>query len=131
MPAVMLVALSVLVTERSAEGMMVSVSVSWSFPEEGSVVPVGGAIFAEFTMLPDAPAVPVMVKVRLPPEGSVGMMMPVPCMRVIVVLAGSGHAALPVAEPQVTPVTVRLETAGSVKTAVFAEDGPALLTTIV
>ena len=42
-----------------------------------------------------------------------------------------GQAAPPVVVPQVTPVTVKLLTAGSVKMAPFASDGPPLLTTTV
>ena len=45
--------------------------------------------------------------------------------------AASGQAAPLTALPQVTLVTVRLATTGSVKMALLADDGPLLLTTTV
>jgi hypothetical protein len=121
----------VFVIVRSGCDVIVSVSVALLFPGVGSLVPDGVAILATFTMLPEAPAVPVTLKVTLPPLGSVGITIPVPCINATVVLPTAGHAALPVADPHVTPVTVRLLTAGSVKTAPLAPEGPPLLTTIV
>ncbi len=100
------------------------------FPGVGSRVVEGGATVATFTMLPEAPAVPVTLKVTLPPLGRVGMTIPAPCIRATVVFGTVGQAAPPVAEPQVTPVTLKLLTAGSVNFAPFADEVPALLTTI-
>src|SRR4029077_5565657 len=54
-----------------------------------------------------------------------------PCISATVVLGTVGHAALPVGLPQVTLVTFRFATAGSVKIAPLAPDGPALLTPMV
>ena len=101
------------------------------FAGVGSVTPAGAATLATLLMLPVAPAVPVTLKVTLPPLGKVGMVMPAPCMAARVTLAGAGHAAPPVTLPQVTAVTVRLATAGSVKIAPSALAGPPLLTTMV
>ena len=95
------------------------------------MVPEGGAMVAVLAMLPEAPAVPVTVKVTEPPEGKVGMMMPVPCSKATVVLGVVGQTAPPVVVVQLTAVTVRLATAGSVKMALLAAEGPALLTTMV
>ena len=83
------------------------------------------------TMLPLAPAVPVTVNVTEPPLGRFGITIPAPCISAAVVLTTVGHAAAPVGSAQFTPVTLRLATAGSVKMALSAGLGPALLTTIV
>ena len=116
---------------RSATGWIVSVSVALLFAGVGSVTPAGVATLATLLMLPVAPAVPVTLKLTLPPLGSVGIVMPAPCMAAIVTLAGAAHAAPPVGAPQLTAVTVRFATAGSVKIAPSAPAGPALATTIV
>ena len=93
------------------------------------MVPAGGAIVATLAMAPLTPTVPETVKVTLPVLGSVGITMPAPCINATVVAAGAGQAAPLTAVPQVTLVMVRLATAGSVKTALLADDGPLLLTT--
>ena len=59
------------------------------------------------------------------------MTIPATCISATVVAFEAGHAAPPAAPPQLTPVTVRLLTAGSVYTAPFAPLGPTLLTTTV
>src|SRR6185295_19024362 len=110
---------------------MVSVAVALLLAGVGSVTPAGAATLATLTILPLAPAVPVTLKVTLPPLGNVGITMPAPCIRATVVLPASGHVAPPAALPQVTPVTVRLATAGSVKMAPSEAAGPALVTTMV
>ena len=100
-------------------------------PGVGSVVPAGVVTPATLEIVPLAPAAPLSVKVTLPPEGSVGITIPAPCSNAIVVLPTVGHAAPPVAEPQVTFVALSPATAGSVKTALSADDGPTLVTTTV
>ena len=102
-------------------------------PGFGSVTPAGAAILAVLAIVPVAPdaTVAFTVNVTLPPDGSVGMTMPAPCISATVVFGIVGHAAPPLALPQVTPVAFRFATAGSVKTAPLADDGPALLTTTV
>lgn len=58
----------------------------------------------------------LMVKVTLPPLGSVGMVRPAPCMAALE--RPAGHVAPPLAEhPIGSLVTVRLATAGSLNTA--------------
>lgn len=91
---------------------------------------------ATFDKLPLAfvETIPVMVNVTLSPGGMLGMMMPLPCINMTVVLAVVGQDALPVALPQVTPVIDRPVMAGSVNTALNAVPTPevlALLTTTV
>ena len=88
---------------------------------------------AVLLIVPLAPLATVAftVKVTLPPDGSVGTTMPAPCISATVVLDGVGHAAPPVALPQLTAVTFRFAIAGSVKIAPLAAEGPPLLTTIV
>jgi len=58
-----------------------------------SLIPAGGATVATLAIVPLTPAVPVRVKVTLPPLGSVGMTIPVPCTNASVVLPGVGQAA--------------------------------------
>jgi hypothetical protein len=101
--------------------------------DEGSVVPAGVAIDAVFDTLPDAEGemLAFTVMVTLPPEGSVGITIPEPCINATVVFPTVGQAAPPVAEPQVTLVTLIQVAAGSVNTALLAGDGPLLETTIV
>src|SRR4030067_695870 len=55
-----------------------------------------------------------MEKVKLPPFGRVGIVRPAPCIPATVTLAGQDA---PPAAKQVTPLTVRLATAGSWNTA--------------
>ena len=112
-----------------------------------SVAPEGAAILATFEIAPASAAIVLAVRelvpmallemvaftenVTLPPGGSVGITIPVPCIRATVVFGTDGHAAPPLAPLQLTPVTVRFATAGSVKTAPSPDDGPELLTTMV
>ena len=128
-PALTVVWLSVLVTAISACGLTVSVSVPVLLPGVGSVTPAGGLMLA---LLVTEPLVAVTfaltVKTRLPPAGKVGITMPVLCNRAVVVLAALGQTAEPVGVPQVTPVTFRPATAGSVTTALSAALGPLLVT---
>ena len=120
---------SVFVTARSATGVIESVSEALA--GDGSIVPEGGSRVATLAIEPEVPAVPETVKVTEPPEGRVGTTMPVPCIKATVVLGTVGQTAPPTAEPQVTEETVRLATAGSLKTEFEAADGPALEATIV
>src|SRR5258708_553323 len=124
---------SVLLIVRSADSVIVSVSVAVLLAGVGSVTPAGAVTVATLLMLPEAPlgTLAFTVKVTLAPAGRVGTMMPAPCIRAIGVLGTVGHTALPEALPQVTAVTFRLATAGSLKIAALALDGPALPTTIV
>ena len=108
-----------------------SVSVALLLPAVGSVVPTGAVTVAVLTMVPVAAGVPVTLKVTEPPLGSVGITMPAPCIKAVVVLATVGQAAPPTGVPQVTPVTVRPAAAASWKMALVAGLGPALLTTMV
>src|SRR6185436_2808845 len=120
---------SVLVIDRLAWALMVVLAVLLLLPPVLSLVPAGAAMVATLAIEPLTPAVPETVKVTLPVFGQVGMTMPVPCINATVVLAASGQAAPLSGVPQVTLVTVRLATAGSVKTALLADDGPLLVTT--
>ena len=130
MPDTNEVALLVLTTAKSARGLTVFVSVAVLSTGVGSVTPVGGSIVATFATLPPAAVTEAFtVNVTLPPLGSVGMIIPAPCMAATVELAG--QTAPPVAVPQVTLETLKPLTAGSVKIAPLAELGPALDTTIV
>ena len=122
---------SVLVTARSETGTIESVSRAELLAGAGSVVPAGSVTLAVFAIWPAVPAVPWTVKVTDPPLGKVGMTMPAPCIKATVVLGTVGQAAPPRGVPQVTPETVRLATAGSLKTALSAADGPAFEATIV
>ena len=74
---------------KSATGWMVSVSVALLFAGVGSVTPAGAATLATLTIEPVAPAVPVTLKVTLPPLGNVGMVMPAPCIAAMVTAAGA------------------------------------------
>ena len=113
--------------------MTVSVSLALLLLRFGSVTPAGAAMLAVLVIVPVAlPAtVAFTVKVTLPAAGSVGMTMPAPCISATVVLGTVGHAAPPLGLPQVTLVTLKFATAGSVNTAPIAGDGPPLLTTMV
>src|SRR5438067_314184 len=124
-PALTLLTPSVLVIERSATGVTVFVSLAELLPEVGSDVPAGGVIVALFVMLPVAlPAtVAVTVKVNELPTGKLTLM-PLPC-RFATVTPAPGQTAPPVPPLQLTPVTVRLATAGSVSDAPVTTDGPA------
>jgi hypothetical protein len=93
----------------------------------GSVTVGGGDTVAMLVMEPLVPAVPVRVKVTLPPLGRVGMAKVPACKAAKVELAG--QAAPPVGEPQVTPLAVKLATAGSLTVAPLAAEGPLLVTT--
>ena len=120
---------SVLLMARLAWALMAVLAVLLLLPPVLSLVPAGGAMVATLAMAPLTPAVPVTVKVTLPVLGKVGMTMPAPCISATVVDAGAGHTAPLTAVPQVTLVTARLATEGSVKTALLAADGPLLVTT--
>ena len=119
----------------SATWLIVVVSVAVLLVSTGSTTPVGGLMVAVLLMVPLAPAVPVTIKVTLPPLGNVGMTIPAAlfCISATVVFAAVGQAPPPVvlSGSQVTPVTVRLATAKSLKIAPLAGCGPALLTTMV
>jgi len=99
-------------------------------PGVGSVTPAGAAILAVFPIVPVAPiaTVALTVNVTLPPDGSVGMTMPAPCINATVVFGAAGHAAPPLALPQLTPVMFRFVAAGSVNTAPSADDETIRLT---
>ena len=131
-PATTEVPLFVLTTARSARGLTVFVSVALLSAGVGSLTPTGGAILATLATFPAAAVTEALtVNVTLPPEGKVGITIPAPCMSATVVLAAVGQTALPVALPQVTAVAFNPLRAGSVKIALFAALGPALLTTMV
>ena len=99
----------------------------------GSLTPTGVTAFAVLTSGVAAPSatLPVTVKVTLELAGKVGITMPAPCIKATVVFAAVGQAAPPVGVPQVTLVTLRPATEGSLKTVLFAALGPAFETTIV
>jgi hypothetical protein len=112
---------------KSATGVMVVIAVLVLFPGVGSVIPGGVDTVATLVIVPLVPAVPVRVKVTLPPLGRVGIAKVPDCKAAKVEL--TGQAAPPVGEPQVTPVAVKLATAGSPTVAPLAADGPLLVTT--
>ena len=91
--------------------------------------PAGGVAVAVLTTVPLPAAVPVMLNVIDPPTGNVAMLSPPPCNNGTVNTAG--HVAPPDELGHVTPVTVKLATAGSVTNVPFAALGPGLLTTTV
>src|SRR6185295_10126866 len=128
-PALTVAVPSVLLIDRLAWALMVVLAVLLLLPPVLSLVPAGAAMVATLAMEPLTPAVPETVKVTLPVLGNVGMTIPAPCISATVVLPASGHAAPLSGVPQVTLVTVRLATAGSVKMALLAADGPLLVTT--
>ncbi len=125
MPGTAVVAPSVLVIDRSAVGVSVSVSVAELFAGVGSVTPAGGATVAVLTSVPVAAAEidPLTVNVTEAPTGrfTEALMLPLP-------LAGHVPPAAPV-HVQVTP----LNAAGIVSATVAAvtADGPAFVATIV
>jgi hypothetical protein len=112
---------------KSATGVIVVLAVLVLFPGVGSVVPGGVDTVATLVIVPLVPAVPVRVKVTLPPLGRVGIASVPACKAASVELAG--QAAPPVAEPQVTSLAVKLATAGSLTVAPLAPEGPLLVTT--
>ena len=89
-----------------------------------SVVPDGVVTLATLRIEPDAPAVPLTTKVRLPPAGKVVIVKPL-CRPATVGLAG--QAVPPLAPTQVTVVAVKLATAGSTTMAPLAPLGPLLV----
>src|SRR5271167_2562582 len=121
----MLPAPLVLLIARSAPGLTALVAEALLLLRFGSITPAGAAMLAMLVIEPVAlPAtVAFTMKVTLPNAGSVGMTMPAPCISATVVFGTVGHAAPPLGLPQVTPVTVRFATAGSVNTAPFAANG--------
>jgi hypothetical protein len=106
---------------------MVVMAVLILLPNTKSIVPDGGETLAVLMMLPLVLAVPVKVNVTLPPLGNVGIAKVPACKADKVELAG--QAAPPVGEPQVTPLAVKLATAGSLTVAPLAAEGPLLVTT--
>jgi hypothetical protein len=112
---------------KSAWGVILVLAVLVLLVGVGSVVPTGGVIVAILVMIPPPPAVPVKVSVMLPPLGRVGIAKVPDCKAAKVEL--TGQAAPPVAVPQVTPVAVKLATAGSPTVAPLAAEGPLLVTT--
>src|SRR5439155_1715119 len=78
-----------------AARLTVSVSVALLFSGVGSVTPAGAATLAVLAIVPVAsPAMLAFtVKVTLPPEGSVGMTIPAPCISATVVFGTVGHTA--------------------------------------
>ena len=117
----------VLTTAKSATGLIVVVAVLVLLPGVGSVVPGGGVTVATLVIVPLTPAVPVRVRVTLPPLGRVGMVSVPACKAAMVGLAG--QAAPPVADEQTKPVAAKLATAGSLMVALLAGEGPLLVTT--
>ena len=116
---------SVLVIDRSAVGMSVSVSVAELLPGVGSVTPAGAATVAVLTRLPvaDALIVAVTVNVAEAPTGrsTVALMLPLPL---------AGQVAPPVAE-HVHVVPVRAAGMMSATVAAVTAEGPVLVATIV
>jgi hypothetical protein len=112
---------------KSATGLMVVLAVLVLLPGVGSVNPAGVDTVTTLVMLPLVPAVPVRVKVTLPPTGKVGMASVPACKATTVEL--TGQAAPPVGEPQVRVLAVKLATAGSLMVAPLAAKGPLLVTT--
>ena len=112
--------------DKSACGVIVVVAVLVLFPGVGSVTPDGGVTLAIFVIVPLAPAVPVILKVTVPPLGKVGNVK----VPKLVWLPIGGHPAPPVVEVQPMPVTVKLATAGSVTVVLFAALGPLFVTII-
>src|SRR2546422_8968320 len=117
---------SVFVIDRSAAGMIVSVSVALLFAGFGSVIPAGGVTAAVFDRVPEAlmSSVPVAMNVAVPPTRrfTVRLMFPEP-------LAAAQLEPLEATHVHVTPV--RLAGKLSVTVAPDAAEGPALLTVIV
>ena len=93
----------------------------------GSIIPTGGVTIAVLVMVAAFPAVPVRVKVTLPPLGKVGIANVPACKADTVEL--TGQAAPPVAVPQVRVLAVKLATTGSLMVAPLAAEGPLLVTT--
>ena len=127
MPLALTVVVPVLITDIFATGVIVVVAVLVLFPGVGSVRPDGGVTVATLVIVPLVPAVPVTVKVTLPPLGKVGMANVPACSDATV--GEAGHTAPPVTLPQLTLDTVKLATAGSLTVVPLAALGPALLTT--
>ena len=112
---------------KSATGVIVVTAVLVLFPGVGSVNPAGVETVTMLVMVPLVPAVPVRVKVTLPPLGRVGIAKVPACKADTVEL--TGQAAPPVGEPQVTVLAVKLATTGSLMVAPLAAKGPLLVTT--
>ena len=115
--------------DKSAVGVIVVVAVLVLFAGVGSVIPEGGVTLAMFVIVPLAPAVPVTVKVTLPPLGKVGMVTAPDCKLVTVRLAVEGHVAEPVTDEQLTPVAVKFGTLGSLTVELFAVPEPLFVIT--
>src|SRR5258708_33833692 len=108
---------SVLLIVRSADSVIVSVSVAVLLAGVGSVTPAGAFTVATLLMPPEAPlgTLAFTVNVTLPPAGSVGTMMPLPCISAVGGVGTVGHAAPPAALPRATAETFRLATARPVE----------------
>ena len=94
-------------------------------PGTGSVTSAGAVTVAMLLIAPLADANPVRVSVTLPPLGSTGIANPACNCGTV---GDTGHTAPPLAMPQLTPLTAKFGTAGSVTTAPFALAGPLLRT---
>ena len=117
---------SVLVIERSAVGVIVVVSVSSLFAVSGSVVPVGAVTIAVLAIVPVADPTTLASTVKVTePDGARSTV--------------AEMSPLPAAVSQVPPVSsvhVHVTSASSagivsVTTASIADEGPALVTTMV
>jgi hypothetical protein len=121
------VAVPVFTICKSATGVMVVVAVLVLLFGVGSVVPGGVDTVATLVIVPLVPAVPVRVKVTLPPLGNVGIASVPACKAATVGLAG--QTAPPEADAHTRPVAVKLATNASPTVAPLAADGPLLVTT--
>ena len=93
----------------------------------GSVVPAGADTVAMFVIVPLTPAVPVKVRVMLPPLGNVGIDSVPACKAATVGLAG--QTAPPEADEHTKPVAAKFATTPSPTVAPLAADGPLLVIT--
>jgi hypothetical protein len=119
----------VFTTTKSIVGLTGVVTLLVLLVGVGSVTPLGGVTVATLVIEAPVPAVPVTVKVMLPPLGKVGMANVPACRAVTVGLAG--QVAPPVTLPHVTEAAVKLATLGSLTVALSAAFGPLFVTTIV
>src|SRR5262249_20136521 len=109
----------------------VSVSLAELFAVLVSVIPAGATIVAVFVMLPLALAATVAATLTVSePPGGRFTLIPGAC-RFATVTPEVGQTAPPLADVQLTLPTVRFVTAGSLSSAPFTIDGPALATTMV
>src|SRR5947208_3578809 len=131
-PGTTAVALSVLVTDRSATGVTVSVSVRELLLRSESVVPLGTVAVKVLATLPlVAVTLAVTVKLRLPPLGSVGTTT-VPASKLAMLSwpapgPAVGHTAPPAALHTPRAVFVKPAAAGSLRVLLLAALGPLLV----